>query len=132
MKKFFLQFFTWWNGQTLGTRFHTWRNGTKVGQDEFGNVYYTGGKDSEGRTRRWVIFNGYAEATSIPAGWHGWMHYRTDVAPSDQNYQPRDWQKPHQANLTGTAGAYRPDGSIANSGVRPKVTGDYDAWTPSN
>jgi NADH:ubiquinone oxidoreductase subunit len=132
MKKFFLQFFTWWNGQTLGTRFNTWRNGTKVGQDEFGNVYYTGGKDGEGRTRRWVVFNGYAEASAIPAGWHGWMHYRTDVAPSDQDYKPREWQKPHQPNLTGTSEAYRPDGSISKSGARPKVTGDYDAWTPSN
>jgi NADH:ubiquinone oxidoreductase subunit len=132
MKKFFLQLFTWWNGQTLGTRFHTWRFGTKVGSDEFGNVYYTGGKDSEGRTRRWVIFNGYSEATAIPAGWHGWMHHRTDVAPSDQDYKARDWQKPHQQNLTGTAGAYRPDGSMSNTGARPKVTGDYDAWTPSN
>ncbi len=132
MKKFFLQFFTWWNGQTLGTRLHTWRYGTKVGSDEFGNTYFTGGKDSEGRTRRWVIFNGYSEATSIPPGWHGWMHYRTDVAPSDQSYQARDWQKPHQQNLTGTAAAYRPEGSIANTGARPKVTGDYDAWTPSN
>ena len=26
MKTFLLQFFTWWNGQTLGTRFHTWRH----------------------------------------------------------------------------------------------------------
>jgi NADH:ubiquinone oxidoreductase subunit len=132
MKNFFLQFFTWWNGQTLGTRFHTWRFGTKVGQDEAGNTYYTGGKDSEGRTRRWVIFNGYSEASAIPAGWHGWMHHRTDIAPSDQNYQARDWQKAHMQNLTGTSGAYRPEGSIANSGARPKVTGDYDAWTPSN
>ncbi|RUV54669.1 NADH:ubiquinone oxidoreductase subunit NDUFA12, partial [Mesorhizobium sp. M5C.F.Ca.IN.020.29.1.1] len=23
MKTFLLQFFTWWNSQTLGTRFHT-------------------------------------------------------------------------------------------------------------
>ncbi len=132
MKKFFLQLFTWWNGQTLGTRFHTWRFGTKVGSDEFGNTYYTGNKDSEGRTRRWVIFNGYSEATSIPPGWHGWMHHRTDVAPSEQDYKARDWQKAHQQNLTGTPNAYRPDGSIANTGARPKVTGDYDAWTPSN
>ncbi len=131
MKKFFLQFFTWWNGQTLGTRFHTWRNGARVGQDEFGNTYYTGGKDSEGRTRRWVIFNGYSEATAIPPGWHGWMHYRTDVAPSEQDYKPRDWQKPHEQNLTGTAAAYRPEGSLARGGQRPKVSGDYDAWTPS-
>ena len=43
MKAFLAQFFTWWNGQTLGTRFHTWRKGTRVGEDEFGNVYYEGG-----------------------------------------------------------------------------------------
>ncbi|MGO4841289.1 NADH:ubiquinone oxidoreductase subunit NDUFA12, partial [Rhizobiaceae sp. 2RAB30] len=27
MKKFLLQFFTWWNSETLNTRFHTWRHG---------------------------------------------------------------------------------------------------------
>lgn len=132
MQKFFVQFFTWWNGQTLGTRLHTWRFGTKVGQDDTGNTYYTGGKDSEGRTRRWVVYNGYSEATAIPSGWHGWMHHRTDIVPSGQNYQPHPWQKAHEQNLTGTADAYRPEGSIANTGTRPRVTGDYDAWTPLN
>ena len=103
MKTFFLQFFTWWNGQTLGTRFHTWRHGKPVGRDEQGNAYYEGGTDSEGRTRRWVIYNGVADASRIPPGWHGWMHHRVDTAPSHENYQPREWQKPHQANLTGTS-----------------------------
>lgn len=131
MKQFFLQFFTWWNGQTLGTRFHTWRFGERVGQDECGNTYYTGGKDSEGRTRRWVIYNGVSEATTIPSGWHGWMHHRTEVAPSSEDYRPREWQKPHLSNQTGSSNAYRPEGSIANGGQRPKVTGDYDAWTPN-
>ena len=40
MKEFFTQFFTWWNGQTLGTRYFTWRKGQFVGEDEFGNKYY--------------------------------------------------------------------------------------------
>ncbi len=130
MKKFLLQFFTWWNGQTLGTRFHTWRNGTEVGRDEWGNIYYEGGTDSEGRTRRWVIYKDIAEASKIPAGWHGWMHHRVDTPPSKENYQPHPWQKPHQSNLTGTAAAYRPKGSVLGTGHRPVVTGDYDAWTP--
>ena len=68
MKTFLTQFFTWWNGQTLGTRFHTWRFGKRGGEDEAGNVYYEGGTNSDGRTRRWVIYNGYAEASSIPPG----------------------------------------------------------------
>ena len=130
MKTFFLQFFTWWNGQTLGTRFHTWRHGKPVGQDEAGNLYYEGGTDSEGRTRRWVIYNGPAEASRIPPGWHGWMHHRVDVAPSREDYKPREWQKPHQPNLTGTPEAYRPAGSTLASGRRPKATGDYQAWKP--
>jgi NADH:ubiquinone oxidoreductase subunit len=130
MKDFLIQFFTWWNGQTLGTRFHTWRKGERVGEDEFGNVYYQGGKDAEGRTRRWVIYNGYAEASSIPPGWHGWMHHRTDTPPSQEDYQPREWQKPHKPNYTGTGRAYRPHGSMLTPENRPVVTGDYDAWTP--
>lgn len=128
--KLLLQIFTWWNGQTMGTRFHTWRNGKRVGSDEAGNVYYQGGKDSEGRTRRWVIYNGYADASAIPPGWHGWMHHRTDVAPPNDGYTPRAWQKGHMPNPTGTPAALRPKGSIANNGQRPAVTGDYDAWTP--
>ncbi len=130
--QFLKQFFTWWNGQNLNTRFHTWRKGERVGEDEFGNVYYQGGKDSEGRTRRWVIYNGISEATKIPAGWHGWMHHRVDTPPSDETYTEREWQKPHQANMTGTRYAYRPQGSLARPGDRPKVTGDYDAWTPGS
>lgn len=132
MLKFLTQFFTWWNGQTLGTRFHTWRHGTEVGRDENGNIYYTGGVDSEGRQRRWVIFSGYAEATDIPPGWHGWIHHRTDDLPSKEDYKPREWQKTHQPNLTGTPAAYRPKGSILGHQERPRVTGDYDAWTPGN
>ena len=103
MKSFFTQFFTWWNDQTLGTRFHTWRHGKPVGEDEFGNLYYEGGVDTEGRTRRWVIYKDYAEASMIPPGWHGWMHHRVDTPPKDDHYRPHEWQKPHLPNLTGTA-----------------------------
>ncbi len=126
MKTFFLQFFTWWNGTTFGTRFYTWRNGERVGEDEFGNVYYEGDGG-----RRWVQYKGYADATAIPPGWHGWIHFRTDVAPCNEEYAAKDWQKPHKVNQTGTPGAYLPKGSMANStGSRPKVTGDYEAWSP--
>lgn len=132
MSKFFLQFFTWWNGQTLGTRFHTWRNGARVGEDELGNIYYQGGSDSEGRTRRWVIYKNYSEASEIPPGWHGWMHHRTDISPADGAYSARDWEMPHLPNMTGSPAAYRPKGSMASGGARPRATGDYDAWTPGN
>ena len=83
-----------------------------------------------GRRRQPLIYNGVADASKIPPGWHGWMHYRTDVPPTDESYVPKDWQKPHQENLTGTSRAYLPKGSLVTSEHRPDVTGDYEAWTP--
>jgi len=122
---------TWWNGATLGTRFFTWRKGTFVGEDEFGNKYYQANVAPLG-DRRWVIYNGYAEASAIGPGWHSWMHHTTDVPPSQESYEPREWQAPHRANPTGTAEAYRPKGSTAGHGRRARTTGDYEAWTPGN
>lgn len=127
MKNFLLQIFTWWNGQTLGTRFYTWRKGTLVGTDEFDNRYYVDRKTD----RRWVIYPGTVEASNVPPGWNAWLHHTSDEAPSDASYQPYPWQKPHIPNMTGTALAYRPPGSIVTAEHRPRVTGDYDPWDPS-
>ncbi len=71
MKSFLLKLFTWWNSQTFGTQFWTWRFGEVVGTDEFGNTYYRtkGGKIDPTLLfeRRWVIYNGYAEASTVPS-----------------------------------------------------------------
>ena len=125
MLDFLKQVFTWWNGQTVGTRFFTWRKGERVGEDEFGNVYYVSNKG-----KRYVQYADQAEASAIPPGWHGWMHYRVDTPPSEETYTPRDWQKPHLENPTGGPNAYFPKGAMQNPEDRPRVTGDYDAWTP--
>jgi NADH:ubiquinone oxidoreductase subunit len=123
---FFTQFFTWWNGQTLGTRFFTWRKGERVGTDDAGNTYY----QAQGGKRRWVIYNGYAEASSIPPGWHGWMHHTVDAPPTGMDYVPRGWQKPHESNHTGSARAYRPPGSLVGGGKPAPIAPDYEPWKP--
>lgn len=126
MKQLFAELFIWWHHQTWGMRVMTLLSGRYVGADEFGNRYYQHKRND----RRWVIFNGPAEASAIPAGWHGWMHHRVDVPPSEEHYKARDWEKPHLPNLTGTPAAYRPEGSILNKGERKPVYSDYDAWSP--
>ena len=102
--------------------------------DEFGNRYYRtkGGKidPALGFERRWVIYNGVAEASTIPPSWHGWMHHTVDVPPTQERVEPRPWWKPHRPNLTGTPGAQRPTGSTLAQGRRPRATGDYKPWTP--
>jgi len=130
------QFFTWWNGQTLNTRFHTWRHGELVGHDEFGHAYYRtiGGKIDPvlGFERRWVIYNGASEASQTPPGWFGWLHHTSDTPPTAEAYQGYEWQLPHLANMTGTPVAWRPTGSTLNAAARPRTGGDYEAWTPGN
>jgi NADH:ubiquinone oxidoreductase subunit len=58
------------------------------------------------------------------------MHHTVDIPPTQETYVAREWQKPHQPNLTGTPAAYRPSGSILALGKRQPATGDYRAWRP--
>lgn len=119
-----LQAVTWWNGATLNTLLDTWRHGERVGEDEAGNVFY----QTEGGKRRWVIFNGEAEATRVGPEWHGWLHHTWDEPPTKRPLPKKAWEKPHLPNLTGTPGAYAPAGSIRRSA--PVERTDYEAWTP--
>jgi NADH:ubiquinone oxidoreductase subunit len=131
-----LQAFTWWNGTTWGTSFTTWLRGEFVGEDEFGNRYFRTRKGrvdpALGLERRWVIYNGVAEASTIPPSWYRWMQHTSDTPPTAETYVPREWEKPHVPNLTGTAEAYRPRGSILRPDPEEGITRGYDAWTPGN
>lgn len=126
------EIFSWWGGNTWGTRVTIWRQGRLIGQDELGNRYFEQktGVGPLGRPRRWVIYEALAEPSKVPAEWHGWLHYTHDDPPTREAYQPKAWQKPHRMNMTGTAEAYRPSGSILASAQRPKATGDYKPWRP--
>lgn len=125
--------FTWWNGATFGARFHINRRGVFVGADELGNRYFEARDNSDSydkRKRRWVIFNGYAEASKVSPDWHGWLHYTFDEPPTLEPLLRRSWEKDHEPNLTGTIHAYKPAGSLGRGGERQRATGDYQAWTP--
>ena len=124
MKKFLLSLLTWWNGQTLNTRFHTWRRGVKVGEDDQGNVYF---RSADG-ARRWVIYNGEMEASRVPPDWHGWLHHTWDQPPTEAPLTHKPWEKPHHENLSGSDLAYAPPGSIRRGA--PAERRDYEAWQP--
>ena len=81
----------------IATRLFTWLSGRAVGADAFGNRYFTEKRlRKSGRTRRWVVYAGAAEASSVPAEWHCWLHYTTDAPLSELGRKP--WQKPHLPN----------------------------------
>jgi len=112
--EFLLRFFTWWNGATFGTLVWSARHGELVGADEYGNRYYRAKRGRIDPTlrfeRRWVIYKGLAEPSTIGPAWHGWMHHTVDVPPTVEKVTPKPWWKPHRPNLTGTPAAYRPTG----------------------
>lgn len=118
---------------SASVRLLTLLSGKKAGTDSLGNIYYTG-KARRGykRERRWVIYNGIAEASRVPPEWHGWLHHQTDELPAENNPLRRSWQLPPQQNLTGTANAYVPPGHATRGTHRDTATGDYQAWTPEN
>lgn len=123
---FLSQIFTWWNGQTIGTRIFTARNGERVGEDDVGNVFY----QTADRKRRWVIYADLAEASHVSPDWHGWLHHTFDEPPEDGVLPRRTWEKDHVPNMTGTDDAYRPPGSVLTPATRQRASGDYEAWQP--
>jgi NADH:ubiquinone oxidoreductase subunit len=116
---------------TLMMRLVTSLTGQLVGKDAVGNIYYQAKSTRAGvRRRRWVMYKGEVEASTIPPEWHAWLHYTTDL-PIPETVR-RAWQKPHEPNLTGTPLGYRPPGSDYLGGHRAPATGDYEAWTPGS
>jgi NADH:ubiquinone oxidoreductase subunit len=124
---FFSKMFTWWNGATFGTAVFTRMNGTEVGRDDAGNLYY---ENTGKRPRRWVIYNGNNDGSRVPPEWQMWLKGTIADLPEKSLPPRRTFQKPAEANLTGTMAAFRPDGALGSGRIRPASTGDYQPWIP--
>ena len=118
----------------LGTKIFTMLFGRRVGEDAFGNVYWRCKKPGSKRERRWVIYNGIAEPSKVPAEWHMWLHYVTDTPPADDGTGGKRyfWQKSHLPNRTGTKFATFPKGHLYAGDARQASFGDYTSWDPVN
>lgn len=129
----FKKIFTWWNGATLGTLLTVKTRGVLVGTDGYGNRYFEAktNRDSyDGRKRRWVLYEGYADASKVPPEWFGWLRHTIEATPIDSPLPGQAWGREHMPNMSGTPLAWRPPGSIARGGERPRAIGDYEAWKP--
>ncbi|MBV9529126.1 NADH:ubiquinone oxidoreductase subunit NDUFA12 [Sphingomonas sp.] len=124
---FLSRIFTWWNGATVGTALFTRLQGNAVGSDDAGNLYY----ESKGSPlRRWVIYNGSNDGSRVPPEWQAWLRGTIGELPEKSLPPRRSFQKPAEANLTGTIAAFRPDGALGSGRIRPASTGDYQPWIP--
>lgn len=124
---FWSRSFTWWTGDTWGTRLFTWLDGKEVGRDEAGNLYFQHKKNPR---RRWVIYSGSNDGSQVPPAWQLWLRGTIDELPEEALPPVRKFQTRPEPNLTGTMAAFRPDGALGSGKIRPASTGDYQPWTP--
>ncbi len=124
---------SWLSWNRLGTRLWTRFRGELVGEDEFGNRYYRerGARDWRSE-RRWVVYagDGELEPSSVPPGWHAWLHHTVEQPPERQGVRRKRWEKPHRPNPSGGPEAFRPPGHLLAGGRRQAATGDYEPWRP--
>ncbi len=120
MINFLKQIFTWWHKQTVGTFIYTLFTGKFIGRDQFGNKYYSNSKG-----KRWVIYKNNIESSKIPPDWHSWIHFLRINKPSNEEKKFL-WQKQYEENLTGTARAYKPEGSLTSDSKKDMKK--YETW----
>ena len=119
--------FTWWNGNTVGTKLYTYLKGKKVGEDYFGNYFY----ESRDKRNRWCIYSYQSDASKISPEWNSWLRFITNSCPTDDT-MTYEWQKRFSGNLTGIDGAYKPEILRANKKNEDldRYQSDYKAWIP--
>ena len=127
IKKLLKFLFTWWNGNTVGTKLYTYLKGKKVGEDYFGNYFY----ESRDKRNRWCIYSYQSDASKISPEWNSWLRFITNSCPTDEA-MTYEWQKSFSGNLTGLDGAYKPEILRANKKNEEldRYQSDYKAWKP--
>ncbi len=107
--------------------------GIKVGEDLFGNEYYSSKPNSKLHLRplkrnvRWVRYKGAQDPTSVPVEWFGWLHHKTNEVPSGQNNG--DISIPRAVNPTGSVLANYPS-SYPMKNQDDEKSLPYQPWQP--
>ncbi len=104
----------------LGTLITTIFFGEKVGQDEFKNKYY----NSKNKKKRWVIYFGKNDASSVPPEWQAWLTKTVNNLPSNTT-KKHSWLISHKPNTTKNINM---NDKYANNNHSSHLT--YKPWKP--
>ena len=70
----------------LGTIISTFLFGKRIGEDNFGNIYYLNKNN-----KRWVLYYKNNDASSVPPEWQAWLTFTVNDLPNKKYYDPRKW-----------------------------------------
>ena len=90
---------------SIGTILYSLLNGKKVGEDNYGNRFYTHKKNKK---KRWVLYKKQIDPTSLEVEWQIWLTETDKDKEIIINKPTFKWQKSKKANLTGTINSYHP------------------------
>jgi len=111
---------------------YTFLFGSLVGYDKLGNRYYQRKKDNRvannGRSERWVVYNGVVDASFIPPMWHSWLHHNTSDFPSEGLVKPN--RKEIEAARLKANKKYFPPGHMSLDQKREREEPYYQSWHP--
>ncbi|CAN6457562.1 unnamed protein product [Victoria cruziana] len=73
------------------------KSGSRVGTDKAGNRYFTRSEEVDGimKERRWVIFKGEDDPTSLPVEWICWLNGQRKKAPTPEEMMELEARRKH-------------------------------------
>jgi len=110
------------------------RFGELKGVDQFGNKYYESSRSIPGR-HRWVVSGNNRDfnASNVPAEWHSWLHYTSDMPVSGS--EQIIYKLKHQPTVTSKLGAnanYMPPLHWINGSKSEPKTANYESWNSTS
>ena len=102
--------------------------GKKAGEDHLGNKYFYR-LVKNNKEKRWVIYKGEPDGSSVPSHWQAWLTRTVNSIPI--NKKKYKWQKKHVPNLTGSQDAYNSLENIFDNNLKKKHTA-YSSWNPNS
>lgn len=106
-----------------------------IGKDFYGNHYYQERHPALlKKPRRFVWFQGDAEASKVPVGWHAWLHGMSDRTPycdvnQVEHFGHHAIKGKHLPNVTGTPLAQKQLEDAKKKAAKANVP-RYIAWFP--
>ena len=104
----------------LGTIISTFLFGKKIGEDNFGNIYYLNKNN-----KRWVLYYKNNDASSVPPEWQAWLTYTVNDLPNKKD-KKKKWQIKHEPNKTGLNYIMK-----KNKQEKKEEISSYNSWKPN-